>query len=109
MSQYDASKGGVRMLTRAFAKEVGKHGIAVNDIAPGGVATPGVQKISGDNVTKEQQEAMQAQMAGFIQMLPLQRIGQPDDIAMAALFLASNASSYMTGSTVVVDGGLLIM
>ncbi len=109
LSQYDASKGGVRMLTRAFAKEVGKHGITVNDIAPGGVATPGVQKISGDNVTKEQQEAMQAQMAGFIQMLPLQRIGQPDDIAMAALFLASNASSYMTGSTVVVDGGLLIM
>jgi 2-deoxy-D-gluconate 3-dehydrogenase len=109
LSHYDSSKGGVRMLTRAFAKEVGKFGITVNDIAPGGVNTPGVAKIGGANITKEQQEAMQAQTAQFIQMLPLQRIGEPDDIGKAALFLASDASNYMTGSTLVVDGGLLIM
>lgn len=109
LAHYDSSKGGVRMLTRAFAKEVGKHGILVNDIAPGGVNTPGVQKMSGDSLTKEQQEAMKMQMEQFINMLPLQRMGEPEDIGNAALFLASDASGYMTGSTMVVDGGLLIM
>jgi len=109
LSHYDSSKGGVRMLTRAFAKEVGKHGINVNDIAPGGVNTPGVAKMAGATMTKEQQEAMKAQMAQFIQMLPLQRMGEPEEIGNAALFLASDASNYMTGSTIVVDGGLLIM
>jgi 2-deoxy-D-gluconate 3-dehydrogenase len=109
LSHYDSSKGGVRMLTRAFAKEVGKHGINVNDIAPGGVNTPGVAKMAGATMTKEQQEAMKTQMTQFIQMLPLQRMGEPEEIGNAALFLASDASNYMTGSTVVVDGGLLIM
>ncbi|UTA66737.1 SDR family NAD(P)-dependent oxidoreductase [Emticicia sp. 21SJ11W-3] len=109
LAQYDASKGGIRMLTRSFAKEAGKYGITVNDIAPGGVNTPGVQKIAGDNLPKEQLEAMQAQTAQFIQTLPLQRIGEPDDIGNAALFLAGKASDYITGSTIVVDGGLLLM
>lgn len=96
------------MLTRAFAKEAGKYGITVNDIAPGGVNTPGVQKIAGEHLPKEQLEAMQAQTASFIQSLPLQRIGEPEDIGNAALFLASKAADYITGSTIVVDGGLLI-
>lgn len=109
LSQYDSSKGGVRMLTKAFAKEVGKHGINVNDIAPGGINTPGVAKIAGPNVSPEQQQAMKTQMEQFISMLPLQRIGEPEEIGNAALFLASDASNYMTGSTMVVDGGLLIM
>ena len=109
LSQYDSSKGGVRMLTKAFAKEVGKYGINVNDIAPGGVSTPGVAKIAGANLSAEQQQAMKTQMEQFITMLPLQRIGESEEIGNAALFLASNASNYMTGSTMVVDGGLLIM
>lgn len=109
LSQYDSSKGGVRMLTKAFAKEVGKYGINVNDIAPGGVNTPGVAKIAGDNLSHEQQQAMKTQMDQFVKMLPLQRIGEPEEIGNAALFLASDASNYMTGSTMVVDGGLLIM
>lgn len=109
LSQYDASKGGVRMLTKAFAKEVGKYGINVNDIAPGGIHTPGVAKIAGTNLSAEQQQAMKMQMEQFIHMLPLQRIGEPEEIGNAALFLASDASNYMTGSTIVVDGGLLIM
>jgi 2-deoxy-D-gluconate 3-dehydrogenase len=109
LSHYDSSKGGVRMLTKAFAKEVGKHGIMVNDIAPGGVSTPGVQKMAGTNISAEQQAAMKAQTEMFIKMLPLQRMGEPEDIGNAALFLASEASNYMTGSTIVVDGGLLIM
>lgn len=109
LSHYDASKGGMRMLTRAFAKEVGKHGITVNEIAPGGIRTPGVQKMAGTDLTEEQISAMKAQSEQFIRMLPLQRMGEPEDIGHAALFLASDASSYMTGSTLVVDGGLLIM
>ncbi len=109
LAQYDSSKGGVRMLTKAFAKEVGKYKINVNDIAPGGVSTPGVAKIAGTNLSVEQQQAMKVQMEQFISMLPLQRMGEPEEIGNAALFLASEASNYMTGSTVVVDGGLLIM
>lgn len=109
LSQYDSSKGGLRMLTRAFAKEMGKYGILVNDIAPGGVGTPGAQKIAGENLSAEQVAAMKAQTEQFLRMLPLQRMGEPEEIGNAALFLASEASSYMTGSTVVVDGGLLIM
>lgn len=109
LAQYDSSKGGVRMLTRAFAKEVGRYGITVNDIAPGGVDTPGVQKMAGEHATPEQKQAMKAQIEQFIKTLPLQRMGEPEDIGNAALFLASTASDYMTGSTVVVDGGLLVM
>ena len=109
LAQYDSSKGGVRMLTKAFAKEVGKFGITVNDIAPGGVNTPGVHKVSGNNVSKEELEASEKQIDQFMKSLPLARMGEPEDIANAALFLASDASNYMTGSTVVVDGGLLLM
>lgn len=109
LSHYDSSKGGVRMLTRAFAKEAGKHRITVNDIAPGGVNTPGAQKMTPTGLTEEQLQAMKSQTAQFISMLPLQRMGEPEDIANAALFLASDASAYITGTTIVVDGGMLIM
>ena len=97
------------MLTKAMAKELGPLGITVNDIAPGGIQTPGVQKIGGENISKEEQKAMQKQTDAFVSMLPLQRMGIPEDIANVAFFLASDASAYMTGSTVVADGGLLIM
>ena len=73
LSHYDSSKGGVRMLTKAFAKEVGKYGINVNDIAPGGINTPGVAKIAGTTLTAQQQQARKAQMEQFVKMLPLHR------------------------------------
>ncbi len=109
LSHYDSSKGGLRMLTKAMAKELGPFGITVNDIAPGGIQTPGVQKIAGEDISTEQREAMQKQTEAFGAMLPLQRMGVPEDIANVAFFLASDASAYMTGSTVIADGGLLIM
>jgi len=109
LATYDASKGGVRMLTRSFAKEVGKYGITVNDIAPGGINTPGAAKIMGDQVSQEQLAAMKAGMEQFVKSLPLQRMGESEDIANATLFLASNASAYMTGTTLVVEGGLLLI
>lgn len=94
---YDASKGGVVMVTKALALELGPHNITVNAIAPGGIQTPGA---SGPAVSDEFMQA-------FISKIPLRRMGVPDDIARVVFFLASGASDYMTGSLVVVDGGFL--
>jgi 2-dehydro-3-deoxy-D-gluconate 5-dehydrogenase len=94
---YDASKGGVVMVTKALALEFGPRGISINAIAPGGIQTPGASSPSTSD------EMMQA----FAAHIPMRRMGVPDDIAKVALFLASNASDYMTGSVVVVDGGFL--
>jgi 2-dehydro-3-deoxy-D-gluconate 5-dehydrogenase len=94
---YDASKGGVVMVTKALALELGPHNITVNAIAPGGIQTPG----AGGPVTSD--EFVQA----FIARIPMRRMGVPDDIAKVVFFLASGASDYMTGSLVVVDGGVL--
>lgn len=109
LPHYDSSKAALRMFTRSFAKEVAPLGILVNDIAPGGVNTPGAKKIAGDNLSEAQIKAMEAQTEGFTKMIPLQRMGEPEDIGQAVLFLAGKASSYMTGTTIIVDGGLLIM
>ena len=107
LSHYDASKGGVVMVTKALAQELAPYGINVNAIAPGGIGTPGVGALMSDvKMTPEQAEA---QNKMFLERLPARRMGEPDDIAKVALFLASEGSDYMMGSTVIVDGGLLIM
>jgi 2-deoxy-D-gluconate 3-dehydrogenase len=95
---YDASKGGVVMVTKSLALEFGPHNITVNAIAPGGIQTPG-----GASSPAPSDEFMQT----FIARIPLRRMGFPDDIAKVVLFLSSGASDYMTGSLVVVDGGFL--
>lgn len=106
LAAYDSSKGGVLMFTRAFALEMGPHGVTVNAIAPGGITTEGTAApLQDSGMTEEQMNAMTEQ---FLAGIPLRRMGEPDDIAKVALFLASPASDYMTGELVVVDGGALL-
>ncbi len=96
LSHYDASKHGAWGFTKNVALELAPHKIWVNAIAPGGVITPGVGDLSGDMLT------------AFAATIPMQRMGNPDDIARAALFLASDLASYITGEQLVVDGGKLL-
>ena len=100
LAHYDASKGGVHMVTKALALELAPHGIKVNAIAPGVILTPGAKVVMGNT------PGMSAD--AFTGRIPLARMGDPDDIAKVALFLASAAADYMTGSLVVVDGGYLL-
>ena len=96
---YVASKGGGRSLTHAMALELAPHGIRVNAIAPGPTLT-GLTRAS--YADPERRRATIAQ-------IPLGRLGEPEDIAGAILFLASDASGWVTGSTVTVDGGYLVI
>jgi NAD(P)-dependent dehydrogenase (short-subunit alcohol dehydrogenase family) len=96
---YCASKGAVVQLTRAMALDHGKHNIRVNCICPGDTDTPMLKSEAaqlGLPVSSLQQDARDR---------PLGRLGVPEDVAEAALFLASDAASYITGTTLVVDGG----
>jgi 2-deoxy-D-gluconate 3-dehydrogenase len=106
LAAYDASKGGVLMFTKNFALEMGPHNVQVNAIAPGGIATPGTAApLEGSGMSQEEMDAM---MAAFTARIPAGRMGEPDDIAKVAAFLASSGSDYMTGEVVVVDGGMLL-
>jgi 2-dehydro-3-deoxy-D-gluconate 5-dehydrogenase len=106
LGAYDASKGGVVMFTKAFALEMAQYGVRVNAIAPGGINTPGTAKpLEGSGMTPEQLEQI---MAAFLAQIPLGRMGAPDDIGQPVLFLASDAAAYITGETIVVDGGRLL-
>jgi NAD(P)-dependent dehydrogenase (short-subunit alcohol dehydrogenase family) len=99
LSAYCASKGGVIALTKALALEYAPNKIRVNCICPGAIDTPMLRRFidaSPDPKATEKQ---------FTSMHPLGRLGQPEDIARAALFLASDSSSFVTGQALVVDGG----
>ena len=104
LSAYDASKGAVLSLTRSLALELGAHDIRVNAIIPGGILTGGVLAQSSKDPTREGR----AQLKAFMSRMVLGRMGDADDVGRVALFLASDMSSYITGSTIVVDGGYLI-
>lgn len=106
LAAYDASKGGVTMLTKNLALEFAPQQITVNAIAPGGIQTEGASKpLEGSGMSQEEMEAM---TQAFVERIPMKRMGVPDDIATVTVFLASSAADYMTGTTVVVDGGALL-
>lgn len=96
--QYDTSKGAVRMITRGASLELSGHGIRVNGVAPGQIATEFTEGWS------EQAREMVANDE-LLKPVPLDRAGTPEDVAGAYLFLASEAASYVTGELVHVDGG----
>lgn len=98
LAHYDASKHGVWGFTKNVALELAPHGIWVNAIAPGGVATPGVAATRPDDLDVD----------AFAAAVPMGRFADPDEIGRVALFLASDLASYMTGSQIVVDGGMLL-
>jgi len=97
-SDYDCSKGAIRMLTRTLALELAEHKINVNSLAPGMVLTPFNQAAIDDPQLLEEQ----------VQSIPMKRAAQPEEIAKLAVFLASADADYVTGSSYVMDGGLMI-
>lgn len=92
---YSAAKAGVIGLTRTLTREIGKRGVRVNAICPGFIDTPMTEFMKGDVLNK------------VLEDIPLGRMGTPNEIARAAVFLASDWASYITGQTLVVDGGLI--
>jgi len=94
---YCAAKGGLRMMMRNAAIELAPYNIRVNNVAPGAIATP----INADTLNHPERVAM------LKQIVPLMRMGKPEEVAEVALFLASDRSSYVTGSTYYVDGGMV--
>jgi glucose 1-dehydrogenase len=96
-STYCASKGGIRMLMRDLAVELGPKNITVNNIAPGAIITPMNAKLSNDKALLDR----------LLQNIPLGRIGTVEDVAGLTAFLASDEAAYITGSTYVIDGGLM--
>lgn len=103
---YSAAKAAVIHLTRTVAAELGEHGVRVNCICPGAIATPIFGKGMGMSV--EQADAIVPLMKGVLQTIqPIKRAGLPEDIAQAALWLASDESTFVNGHALVVDGGLI--
>jgi glucose 1-dehydrogenase len=96
-ASYCAAKGGLRMLMRDLAVELGPMGITVNNVAPGAIDTPINTSLLADK----------PKLDALLRNIPLGRMGKPEDVASLVAFLASDEASYVTGSTYVVDGGLM--
>src|SRR6185312_11463928 len=95
---YAASKGGIMMMMQSLAQEVSDEKIRVNAIAPGAVRTPINQSVWSDPT----------QVKELMKLIPYGRIGEPEDIARAAVWLASDHSDYVVGTTLFVDGGMTL-
>jgi NAD(P)-dependent dehydrogenase (short-subunit alcohol dehydrogenase family) len=104
VSVYSISKASVRMITKAFAAELAADNIQVNTIAPGPVSTKMMDSHFFHLPPEEAKKAKEA----LERLLPMHRIGDPDEIAGAAIYLASAASNYTTGTEIIIDGGFLL-
>jgi NAD(P)-dependent dehydrogenase (short-subunit alcohol dehydrogenase family) len=93
---YNSAKAAVIMLTKSLAVEWAPHGIRVNAIAPGYMVTPPVEKLRDDDPKR---------WAAMMSRVPMGRAGEPKELQGAAIFLASRAATYLTGSVLVIDGG----
>lgn len=93
---YASAKGGVRMFTRSLAQEIAADGIRVNAIAPGAIKTP----INRDAWESDEE------LTKLLRLIPYGRIGEPEDVAKAAVWLASDEADYITGTTLYIDGGM---
>jgi 2-deoxy-D-gluconate 3-dehydrogenase len=103
-SAYDTSKGGVLTMTKSLAAELGRHYIRVNAIAPGAIMTEGARS----RTTPDAAGSGRSLLKELMSRMALGRLGDADDIARVALFLASDMASYVTGTCIFVDGGYLI-
>lgn len=99
IAHYCASKGGIAGMTEALAVELAPYNIRVNAIAPGIIETPMIDSIKQDPKTME----------AMLARVPMGRVGKPEEVSNAVVFLASDKASYVTGSVIVVDGGYLAM
>lgn len=95
---YAASKGGVMLMMKSLAQEYAEHGIRINGIAPGAIRTP---------INREAWETPEAE-AALLRLIPYGRVGEPEDIAKAAVWLASDESDYVTGASLFVDGAMTL-
>ncbi len=93
-TNYSATKGGILSFSRSLAREVAKLGITVNTVSPGVIAT---------DLTRDMEEKLQKE---FLSMIPLGRFGEPEEVARAVVYLASDDAGYITGHNISVDGGL---
>jgi NAD(P)-dependent dehydrogenase (short-subunit alcohol dehydrogenase family) len=94
---YSTAKGGMITLTKGLAKELAPHGIRVNAVSPGVIDTPFHEQFSTPEAIRN-----------FVNNIPLGRVGAPEEVARTILFLASEASSYLVGETIEVNGGMLM-
>ena len=95
---YAASKGGVMLMMKSIAQEVAPYRIRVNGISPGAIRTP---------INRQAWETPEA-YAELLRLIPYKRIGEPEDIARAAVWLASDEADYLTGTSLYVDGGMTL-
>lgn len=105
LSHYEASKAGVIGLTRSMALELASHKIRVNAVAPGGIMTEGVRA----NFEAGESGQVDTLLKELAAKIPIGAFGHPDDIARVVLFLASDAAAYITGATILVDGGAMLV
>ena len=103
---YDISKMGIIALTRTLAKEYGRRDFRVNAVIPGGIKTPGVEKLKREAILKLKIDLIKTGIE-FLNRLPLGRFGTPDEVARIVLILATDITSYVNGAIIPVDGGFL--